>query len=72
MEYTGTVHQLFVDSEKVYDPVKGEVLYSDWSETRKCFIITAFQLCFRIFCQETPKKSGMIGTERNTSSAFGL
>jgi hypothetical protein len=26
-EYNGTVHQLFIDSEKVYDPVRREVWY---------------------------------------------
>jgi hypothetical protein len=27
-EYNGTVHQLFIDFKKVYDSIKGEVLYS--------------------------------------------
>jgi hypothetical protein len=27
-EYSGTVHQLFMDFKKVYDSVKREVLYS--------------------------------------------
>jgi hypothetical protein len=35
--------------------------YQKWSKTRRCFIATAFHLCFRIFCQEGPGKPG--GTE---------
>jgi hypothetical protein len=27
-EYNGTVHQLFIDCRKIYDPIKGEVLYN--------------------------------------------
>jgi hypothetical protein len=46
-------------------------LYPEWSKTRRCFIATAFQLCFRICHQESPRKPG--GTEiRWDTSAAGL
>jgi len=35
---------------------------------RRCFIAIAFQLCFRIYHQECPRKSGRTGTEWNTSA----
>jgi len=30
------------------------ISYSEWSETRRCFIVIAFHLCFRIQHQESP------------------
>jgi hypothetical protein len=39
------------------------ISYSEWSESRRCFSATAFQLCFRICYQEGPTKSGRIGNE---------
>jgi hypothetical protein len=38
-----------------------------WSETRRCFIANGCQTCFRICLQEGPRKSGLTGTEWNTS-----
>jgi hypothetical protein len=32
-----------------------------WSKTSRCFIATAFQLCFRIFHSEGPGKPGGTG-----------
>jgi len=37
--------------------------YSDWSETRRCFIGIAFELCFRICYQDSPSKQGETGIE---------
>jgi hypothetical protein len=42
--------------------------YSEWSETRTCFITSAFQLCFRIWHQEGPRKSGR--AEKNGAHQF--
>jgi hypothetical protein len=38
---------------------------------RRCSIAIAFQFCFRIFCQESQKKSSQFGDEWDTS-AIGL
>jgi hypothetical protein len=47
------------------------VSYPEWSKTRRCFIVTAFQLFFRIYNLEGPGKPG--GTEiRWDTSAVGL
>jgi hypothetical protein len=35
------------------------ISYSEWSETRKCFITIAFQLCFGICYDKVPKKLGL-------------
>jgi len=37
------------------------LIYSELSDTMRCFIAIAFQLCFRIYHQEGPRKSGGIG-----------
>jgi hypothetical protein len=39
---------------------------SEWSETGRCFIIIAFQLCFRTFHRKGTRKSGKNGIEWNT------
>jgi hypothetical protein len=44
------------------------ISYLEWSETRRCFIAVAFQLCFRICHQKGPRMSERIGIECNTSS----
>jgi hypothetical protein len=41
--------------------------YSERSETRRCFIAIAFQLCFRICHQGGQRKLGEIGIEWNIS-----
>jgi hypothetical protein len=33
-----------------------KISYSEWAETRKCSIAIAFQFCFRICHQESPRK----------------
>jgi hypothetical protein len=45
--------------------------YSEWAETRRCSITIAFQFCFRICHQESPRESDRFGVEWNTS-AIGL
>jgi hypothetical protein len=53
----------------MYHSVHGAmyISYSEWSETRRCYIGIGFQLCFRLCPQEGPVKSRRIGTEQNTS-----
>jgi hypothetical protein len=33
-----------------------KISYSEWAETRRCFITIALQFCFRICHQESPRK----------------
>jgi hypothetical protein len=40
----------------LYKHMHGLVSYSEWSETRRCSIAIAFQFCFRICHQESPRK----------------
>jgi hypothetical protein len=35
------------------------ISYSEWYETRRCFITIAFQLCFILRHQEGPRKQAM-------------
>jgi hypothetical protein len=37
--------------------------YSEWPETKRCSITTAFQLCFGICHQEGPREPGRTETE---------
>jgi hypothetical protein len=39
------------------------VYLSEWPETRRCFITTAFQLCFGICHQEGPREPGRTENE---------
>jgi hypothetical protein len=43
-------------------------VFSERSETRRYFMITAFHFCFGLSCQGGQRKSGRIGTEWNTSA----
>jgi len=43
------------------------ISYSEWSETRRCFITIAFQFCFKLSYLEVPRNSGCTGIERITS-----
>jgi hypothetical protein len=45
--------------------------YLEWSETRRCFITSDFEIYFRVWHQEGARKSRRIGTEWKTS-ACGL
>jgi hypothetical protein len=40
--------------------------YLEWSEIRRCFIVIAFQLWFRIRHQKDPRKQRLTGTDWNT------
>jgi hypothetical protein len=42
------------------------ISYSEWSETRRCFITISLQLCFIICHQTGPRKSGRTENEWNT------
>lgn len=45
------------------------IFYQGRSETRRCFIITTFQLCFILCYYEGPSKPGGIEIEWDTSAS---
>jgi len=46
------------------------ISYTEWSETRRFFIGTAFELCFRIWYLDGPIKSGLILNGKHQLPAY--
>jgi hypothetical protein len=65
-EYNGTAHQLFIDSEKAYDSVRREVLYSILTEFGVCMeLVRLIKMCLNETCSKV-----YIG--KNLSDAFPI
>jgi hypothetical protein len=43
--------------------------YYKWSETGRCFVVIAFELCCRILHEEGPRKQSGFGIELDTSAS---